>query len=146
MKIKVAINGFGRMGRLAFREAFDRDDLELVHINELHGDAQTAAHLLEFDSVHGRWDRDISVENDTIKIGSKTITVSHVDKPEKFDCAGQGIDLVIECTGMFKTVESLKPYLENGVKKVVVSAPVKDESVLNIVYGVNDGLYENSYD
>ena len=144
MSIKVAINGFGRMGRLAFREAYDRADFEIVHINELHGDAQTAAHLLEFDSVHGRWDREISTEENTIKIGEKTISYSNAEKPENFDWQSKGIDLVIECTGKFKTIKTLQPYFDSGVKKVVVSAPVKDEGVLNIVYGVNDDLYDGS--
>ena len=146
MSIKVAINGFGRMGRLAFREAFDRADFEIVHINELHGDAQTAAHLLEFDSVHGRWDRDISFEPGKILLGNKEVTVSHATEPANFDWTGQGIDLVIECTGQFKTTKALKPYFDNGVKKVVVSAPVKDEGALNIVYGINDDLYDGSQD
>jgi glyceraldehyde 3-phosphate dehydrogenase len=146
MSIKVAINGFGRMGRLAFREAFDRADFEIVHINELHGDAKTAAHLLEYDSVHGRWDRQISVQADSIFLGDKEVSVSHAATPDGFDWVGKGVDLVMECTGEFKTIETLKPYFDNGVKKVVVSAPVKDDSVLNIVYGINDDLYDGSQD
>ena len=146
MAIKVAINGFGRMGRLAFREAFDRADFEIVHINELHGDAQSAAHLLEFDSVHGRWDKNISAEPGKIIVGDKEVTVSHASTPGNFDWTSKGIDLVIECTGQFKTIETLKPYFEKGVRKVVVSAPVKDEGALNIVYGINDDLYDGSQD
>ncbi len=144
--MKVAINGFGRMGRLAFREIFDRGELEIVHINELHGDAITAAHLLEFDSIHGTWDRSISVKGDHIEIKGKSISVSHKATPAEVDWAGMGVDIVIECSGQFKTKQALQPYLEQGVKKVVVSAPVKEEGVLNIVYGVNHDLYDGSQD
>lgn len=146
MAIKVAINGFGRMGRLAFREAFDRADFEIVHINELYGDSHTAAHLLEFDSVHGRWYREISSKPGKIILDNKEVTVSHATTPDSFDWTGKGVELVIECTGQFKTIEALKPYFENGVKKVVVSAPIKDEGALNIVYGINDDLYDGSQD
>ena len=144
MSVKIAINGFGRMGRLAFREAFDRGEFDIVHINELEGDARTAAHLLEFDSVHGRWDRNISYTENSILIGDKEITFSNAATPSELDC--KGIDLVLECTGQFKSVESLQPYLNQGVKKVVVSAPVKEDGALNIVYGVNDELYDGSQD
>ena len=139
MTVKVLINGFGRMGRLALRAAWDRNDFEIVKINELKGGAVTAAHLLEFDSVHGIWDRGISVAGDVITIGEQEIQFSDAKSPADIDCSG--IDIVLECSGVFKTAESLAPYFEKGVKKVIVSAPVK-EGALNIVYGVNDYLYE----
>ena len=140
--IKIAINGFGRMGRLAFREAWDRNDLEIVHINELKGDAVCAAHLLEFDSVHGRWDRDIKSANGEITIGDKKLTVTHEEHPKDVDWSSYGVDIVLECSGAYREVKDLQSYLDNGVKKVIVACPVKDDSVLNIVYGINDNLYE----
>jgi len=142
MSVKIAINGFGRMGRLSFREAFDRGEFDIVHINELKGDARTAAHLLEFDSVHGRWDRNISYTENSIIVGNKVITFTNAPCPAELNC--EGIDLVMECTGKYKSVESLQPYFDQGVKKVVVSAPVKEDGALNIVYGVNDNLYDGS--
>ena len=101
MSVKIAINGFGRMGRLTFREAFDRDEFDIVHINELEGDARTAAHLLEFDSVHGRWDRNISYTENSILLGDKEIAFSNAATPAELNC--EGIDLVLECTGQFNT-------------------------------------------
>ena len=144
MSTNIAINGFGRMGRLAFREAYDRGELNIVHINELHGDAECAAHLLEFDSVHGRWDRNISFTENSIIIDGQEITFSNAASPSECQWAGKNIDIVLECTGVHKSVASLQPYFENGAKKVVVSAPVKEEGALNIVYGINDELYDGS--
>ena len=140
MSIKIAINGFGRMGRLFMRAAWDRPEFEIVQINELHGDAKTAAHLLEFDSVHGRWDRSISSDENSITVEGKKIAVSHASSPETFPLQSD-IDIVVECTGVFKTKNSLQPYFMRGIKKVLVSAPVKCEGVLNVVYGVNDHQY-----
>lgn len=139
MAKKVLINGFGRMGRLFLRAAWGNDSFDIVKINELKGDATAAAHLLEFDSVHGRWDKNIKVENNRIFIEGKELAFSNAPEPAKIDVSN--IDIVVECSGVFKDKESLQPYFDNGVPKVLVSAPVKCEGVLNVVYGVNDDLY-----
>jgi glyceraldehyde 3-phosphate dehydrogenase len=141
MTIKVAINGFGRMGRLAFRAAWDWPEFEIVHINENAGDAATAAHLLNFDSVHGRWEHAADSENNQLIINGKSISYTQNTALEDTPWHDLGVDIVVECTGNFKSKESLAPYLNQSVKKVVVSAPVKD-GTLNIVMGVNDHLYE----
>jgi len=140
-KKRVAINGFGRMGRLALRVGWDFDELEFVHINEIAGDAACSAHLLNFDSVHGRWQHDAVAEGDTIIINEQVMSHSSIDHPSKVDWAAMGIDIVIESSGKFRTKESLQTYFDQGVSKVVVAAPVGDPA-LNIVMGINDDLYE----
>jgi glyceraldehyde 3-phosphate dehydrogenase len=141
MSIKVGINGFGRIGRLALRAAWDSDAFEITHINEIAGDAKSAAHLLRFDSVHGTWDREISANqaNDQIIIDGKAIHYSSNKAIEEGPWAA--VDLVVECTGTFKSQQVLSPYFDHGVSRVVVSAPIKD-GTLNIVMGVNDHLYQ----
>lgn len=141
MTIKVAINGFGRMGRLAFRAAWEWPEFEVVHINEKAGDAATAAHLLNFDSVHGRWKHNAGSDENGLIINGRSISYSQNTRLEETPWHQLGIDIVVECTGKFKSKEALAPYLQQGVKKVVVSAPVKD-GTLNVVMGVNDYLYE----
>ena len=139
---RIAINGFGRMGRLALRAAWDWPELEFVHINELHGDAATGAHLLAFDSVHGRWDRGARGDGDQLTIGDTTIDYSSRATPGDVAWDEHGVEVVLECTGRFRTPETLAPYFERGARKVVVAAPVKDDRALNIVLGVNDDLYD----
>ncbi|MBW6452946.1 MAG: ArsJ-associated glyceraldehyde-3-phosphate dehydrogenase [Methyloprofundus sp.] len=141
MTIKVAINGFGRMGRLALRAAWDWPEFEIVHINDKAGDAATAAHLLNFDSVHGRFHPVAKSENNALIINGKSISYTQNSALEDTPWHELGIDIVVECTGKFKAKEALAPYLNQGVKKVVVSAPIKD-GTLNIVMGVNDHLYD----
>jgi len=141
MAIRAGINGFGRMGKLGLRAGWDFEELDIVHINEIKGDAACQAHLLEFDSVHGRWHRDISAREDAILVDGKEIGFSMGATPEEVDWSARGVDLVIECSGRFKTREALHPYFDQGVKKIVVSAPVP-EPALNIVYGINDHLYD----
>jgi len=141
MAIRVGINGFGRMGKLGLRAGWDFEELEIVHINEVKGDAVCHAHLLEFDSVHGRWRRDIAARDDAIMVEGKEIGFSMGATPEEVDWGARGVDLLIECSGKFKTQEALQPYFDQGVKKVLVSAPVP-EPALNIVYGINDHLYD----
>ena len=138
--VRVGINGFGRMGRLAFRTAFDWPDFEVVHINELHGGPETAAHLLEFDSVHGRWARQIDFDTSCLVVDGRRVGFSSEPSPGGVDWGELGVDLVMESTGKFKTTPELQPYFQRGVQKVVVAAPVKD-GPLNIVMGVNDDLY-----
>ncbi|MBU3068214.1 ArsJ-associated glyceraldehyde-3-phosphate dehydrogenase [Aestuariicella sp. G3-2] len=143
MTIRVAINGFGRMGRLALRAAWGWPGFQVVHINEKAGDVATAAHLLQFDSVHGQWQREIHVVDGGLSIDGAEISYSQNSELQQTDWRGLGVDLVVECTGKFKSQALLEPYFEAGVKKVVVSAPVKD-GTLNVVMGVNDHLYDGS--
>ncbi len=141
MGTRIGINGFGRMGRLALRAAWDWPELEIVHINEIKGGPETAAHLLEFDSVHGRWDRGIHAANGALIIGGKPVGFSDRTKPGEVSWDELGVDIVIEASGKFRTTELLQPYFDRGVKKVIVAAPVK-QGALNVVMGVNDHLYQ----
>lgn len=140
MAARIGINGFGRIGRLVLRAAAHWPELEFTHINELKGGAKTAAHLLEFDSVHGRWHQDIQVIEGAIALGETSISFSEFAKPAEVPWVDKGIEIVLECSGKFRTTEQLAGYFEQGVKKVIVAAPVK-EGALNIVMGVNDHLY-----
>jgi glyceraldehyde 3-phosphate dehydrogenase len=141
MSIRIGINGFGRMGRLALRAAWDWPDYEIVHINEVKGGPETAAHLLEFDSVHGRWRRDIKSEADAIVIDGKRISFSDEKAVGYVPWKKHGVDIVIEASGKFREPGFFQLCFEMGVKKVIVAAPVKQDA-LNIVMGVNDHLYE----
>jgi len=141
MPIRVAINGFGRMGRLGFRAGWNNPAYEIVHVNEIAGNSETMAHLLEFDSVHGHWNKAISHNEDSITIDQKQVTYSNYGTPGEVDWKGMNIDLVIECTGKFKTASSLQAYFDQGVRKVLVSAPVPEPAV-NIVYGINHHEYD----
>jgi glyceraldehyde 3-phosphate dehydrogenase len=152
--MKVGINGMGRMGRLALRAAFGgvhrpgddprRDNrLDIVHVNEIKGGAAATAHLLEFDSMHGRWHTAFEVDGERgIAVGGKYIGFSAAASPGEFDWGEAGCDIVLECTGKFLKPEQLQAYFQRGVKKVIVAAPVKDERALNVVVGVNDHLYD----
>ena len=142
MVTRIGINGFGRVGRLAVRGMARHDELDLVHVNELRGDAATAAHLLEFDTVHGRYDGDVGVDGDTIVIDGKRVSYSGYDEPGKISWGDLGVDVVLEASGVFKTTETLTPHLERGARKVIVAAPVKSPGVPNIVIGCNDGDYD----
>ena len=138
MTIKVGINGFGRMGRLALRAAWGWPELEFVRINDPAGDATTLAHLLNYDSVQGTWDHEATSEEGCMIIEGQRLTVTQektIGAVDWSDC-----DLVLECSGKMKTRALLEEYLAQGVKKVVVSAPVKEDGVLNLVMGVNDHL------
>ena len=139
---RVAINGFGRMGRLALRAGWEREDLQFVHVNELHGDAATAAHLLCFDSVHGRWGREARADGDTLIVDDAAISYSAAASPGEIPWSELGAEIALECTGKFRTIQTLAPYFEQGVRKVIVAAPVKDERALNVVVGVNDDRYD----
>jgi len=141
MSIRIGINGFGRMGRLALRAAWDWPDFEIAHINEVKGGPETAAHLLEFDSVHGRWQRDIQVVDGSLVVDGRAAGFSAEKAPGDVPWGERGVDIVIESSGKFRTPELLQPYYDRGVKKVIVAAPVK-QGALNIVMGVNDGLYD----
>lgn len=137
--MRIGINGFGRMGRLALRAGWARPGLNWHRVNETAMDAEASAHLLAFDSVHGRWDRAASGSDGALVIDDQSLTLSgaqSIADGNWGDC-----DIVLECTGKFRTPDQLQSYFDQGVKKVIVSAPVKDEA-LNIVYGVNDHLYD----
>jgi glyceraldehyde 3-phosphate dehydrogenase len=152
--MRVGINGMGRIGRLALRAAFGaaerpEDDpragnrLEVVHLNELKGGAAATAHLLAFDSVQGRWRAPIAAEGDgAVRIGNRRLGFSAHASPAEIPWGDLGVDLVLECTGRFLTPETLQGHLDRGAKRVIVAAPVKTGDVLNIVVGVNHGLYE----
>ncbi len=141
--MRVGINGFGRMGKLAFRAGWDSDELEFVHINEINGNAACHAHLLEFDSIHGRWgqDKTISSTENQLTIDDHRISFSQHDSPTDVNWQDLGIDLLLECSGQFKTPEQLQTYFDQGIKKILVSAPCPDPA-LNIVYGVNHDHYD----
>lgn len=140
MTIRIGINGFGRMGRLALRAAWTWPDFEFVHINETKGGPEAAAHLLTFDSVHGRWNHLVTSEDKAITIDGKRLTFSEKSAPGDVPWTDLGVDIVLECSGKFRTPETLQPYFDQGVRKVIVAAPVKD-GALNVVVGVNDHEY-----
>jgi glyceraldehyde 3-phosphate dehydrogenase len=142
MGTRVGINGFGRMGRLALRAGWGRPDLDFVHVNELKADAATAAHLLTFDSVHGRWAREASGAGDALAVDGTEIGYTTAPEPGAVAWSEHGVDVVLECTGQLRTVESLQPYFDRGVRTVIVAAPVKDDRALNVVVGVNDDRYD----
>ncbi|MCW9041976.1 MAG: ArsJ-associated glyceraldehyde-3-phosphate dehydrogenase [Pseudopelagicola sp.] len=140
---KIAINGLGRMGKLVIRSFFDLGiDAEIVLLNDGMGDAELHAHLLEFDTVHGRWRADFAHDEDSITIDGQKIRFTATRDLAELPLAELGVDLVVDCTGAFKTNATLQPYFDAGVKKVVVSAPVKETDAANIVYGVNHDLYD----
>ena len=142
MTIKVGINGFGRMGRLALRAAWDWDDVTFIHINDPAGEAMTLAHLLNFDSVHGRWSQEATSSKSDIVVDGNIISTSRNRDIDATDWTG--CDVVIEASGVMKTKALRQAYLNQGVKRVVVTAPGKGEGVLNIVMGVNQHLYDSN--
>ncbi len=141
MSVRVGVNGFGRMGRLALRAAWGCPELEFTHVNELHGDAGTAAHLLTFDSVHGRWSEDVHGEENVLTVNGTALGYSNAADPGDVPWSEMGVEIVLECSGKFRRPELLEAYFHQGVRKVIVAAPVKD-GALNIVVGVNDHLYD----
>lgn len=141
-KIKIGINGFGRIGRLALRASWHWPEFEFVQINDPAADAATYAHLLKFDSVQGIWPNEVSADNENIIINGKPIRVT--TNKAIADTDWSGCDVVIESSGKMKTVAILQAYLDQGVKRVVVSAPVKEAGALNVVMGVNQHLFNPS--
>ncbi len=152
--MRVGINGMGRMGRLALRSAFggvhrpDDDPrrnnrLDIVHVNEIKGGAAATAHLLEFDSIHGRWHSAFTVDGERgMTVGGKYIGFSAGATPGDVAWGDYGCDMVLECTGKFLKPDQLNSYFQRGVKRVIVAAPVKDDRALNVAVGVNDRLYD----
>ena len=145
--MKIGINGFGRIGRLVLRILWERKDIEITHINEISGNSLIASHLLEFDSVHGRWNKDITSNDNEIIIEGKKISFTSTKNYLDVPWNKSSVDLVLECTGKNKSPEELNPYFDHlGIKKVIVACPVKGivggEQALNIVYGINQALYK----
>ncbi|MEO1745580.1 MAG: type I glyceraldehyde-3-phosphate dehydrogenase [Pseudomonadota bacterium] len=140
MKVKVAINGFGRIGRNVVRAIYEsgRDDIDIVAINDL-GPVETNAHLMRYDSVHGRFPRDVTVSGDRIHIGQESFKVLAERDPAKLPWGEMEIDIVMECTGIFTSKEKASAHLEAGAKRVLISAPGANADK-TIVYGVNDDV------
>ncbi|HUN57035.1 MAG TPA: ArsJ-associated glyceraldehyde-3-phosphate dehydrogenase [Candidatus Binataceae bacterium] len=141
MSARVGINGFGRMGRLSLRAAFGNQQIAIVHVNELNGGPQTVAHLLEFDSVHGRWPVPIASTEHSITVDGNPIEYTNFGARDEVPWDRAGVAIVLECSGKFLTLDVLEQYFARGVPKVLVAAPVK-QGALNIVMGVNDKLYD----
>jgi len=142
---RIALNGLGRIGKLALRDLIDTGaGGQIVLVNDPAGDAEQHALLMEFDSVHGRWHTPVDHAADSLILNGQPIRLTHERTIEALPLAELGIDLVIDCTGVFKTAARIAPYHAAGVKKVVVSAPVKDGGALNLVYGVNHQLYDGT--
>lgn len=140
MTIRIGINGFGRMGRLTLRAAWGDPDLRFMRINDPAGDPATLAHLLMFDSIHGRWDREVATDGDALVIDGQRIAITRnkdLAATDWSDC-----DVAIEASGKFRKPDVLQPYLDHGVKRVVVTAPVKSAGALDVVVGVNHGRFD----
>ena len=140
MSIKLGINGFGRIGRLVFRAAMNRSDVEVVAINDLT-DAATMAHLLAYDSVHGKLPVAVTGKDGAIEVGGKTVAVTSIKDPAKLEWKDLGVDIVAECTGLFTDKENTSKHLAAGAKKVIISAPAKNPDI-TIVLGVNGNSYD----
>ncbi len=142
---RIALNGLGRIGKLVLRDLIDTGaGGEIVLLNDAEGDAEQHALLVEFDSVHGRWKTPVGHDDGGLMLNGNRIRLTHERTIAALPLAELGIDLVVDCTGVFKTAAKVQPYFDAGVKKVVVSAPVKDGGALNLVYGVNHHLYDGS--
>lgn len=143
MPVKVGINGFGRIGRLVLRAAADKQDVEIVAINDLT-DAATNAHLLKYDSVHGIMDGEISSRDDAIIVNGKEIKVLSKRDPADLPWGQLGVDIVVESTGLFREREKASAHFKGGAKKVIISAPAKNEDI-TIVLGVNEEKYDPAH-
>jgi len=140
---KIAINGIGRMGKLLLRAFFDYGlPGEIVLLNDTTGDPEQHAQLLEFDSVHGRWKAAFSHDADGVYVNGRRMRLTNSKTIAGLPLAEMGIDVVVDCTGVFRTPEKVQPYYDAGVKKVVASAPIKQAPALNLVYGINHHLYD----
>lgn len=142
MAVKVAINGFGRIGRLAFRQMFGAEGYEVVAINDLT-DAKTLAHLLKYDSAQGRYDKEVSAKEDAIVVEGKEIKIYAQRNPADLPWGDLGVDVVLECTGFFTDKAKAEAHIEAGAKKVVISAPATGD-LKTIVFGVNHDILDGS--
>lgn len=141
--IRIAINGFGRIGRRVFRLALERNDMEIVAINDL-ADAKTLSHLLKYDSIHGVLKKDISSEDHHIIIDNKKIPLSNHRELDAIDWTPYNVDIVVESTGKFKTAEDLQKHIDHGAKKVILSVPPIDDTIKTIVLGVNEKILDGT--
>ncbi len=142
---RIAVNGLGRIGKLVLRDLVDTGiAADIVLLNDPAGDADQHALLLEFDSLHGRWRTPVAAGDGALVLDGRSVRLTHEKTIEALPLAAMGVDLVIDCTGVFKTAAKVAPYFAAGVTKVAVSAPVKDGGALNLVYGVNHHLYDGS--
>jgi glyceraldehyde 3-phosphate dehydrogenase (phosphorylating) len=140
MSIKLGINGFGRIGRMVFRAALTHPELDILAINDLT-DPATIAHLLTYDSVHGKLQATVSAKPDAIEVNGKTIAITSVRDPAQCAWGDHGVDIVAECTGLFRDHDSAAKHLAGGAKKVIISAPAKEPDI-TIVMGVNSNMYD----
>ena len=140
MSVKLGINGFGRIGRLVFRAALKHPDVEVAAVNDLT-DSATMAHLLKYDSVHGMLDRSIVAKDDAIEVDGKAVAITSIKDPAMLRWKEFGVDIVAECTGLFRDRENAAKHLAAGARKVIISAPAKDPDI-TIVLGVNSNRYD----
>ena len=144
MAIKVAINGYGRIGRDLHRQILETDDIEVVAINS-RAEVDSHAYLLRYDSLYGKCDADIQVDGKNLKINGKTVYVYQIKDPAELDWGKHNVDIVIESTGKFTARADVEKHLKAGAKKVLITAPCKDPDIPNIVMGVNEGALELSF-
>ncbi|MBE9487766.1 MAG: type I glyceraldehyde-3-phosphate dehydrogenase [Bacteroidetes bacterium] len=142
-KIRVAINGFGRIGRVLFRVLHNRKEFEIVAVNDL-ADARTLAHLLKYDSIHRIFDAEISSEENSIIIDGKTVKTFNQKDLNKLNWRDLDIDFVVEATGLFKTKKLAGMHIDNGAKKVIISAPPEDDDIKTIVLGINEKILNSA--
>ena len=140
MSVKLGINGFGRIGRLVFRASLKHPDVEVAAVNDLT-DSATMAHLLKYDSVHGMLDRSIVAKDDAIEVDGKAVAITSIKDPAMLRWKEFGVDIVAECTGLFRDRENAAKHLAAGARKVIISAPAKDPDI-TIVLGVNSNRYD----
>ncbi len=140
MTVKIGINGFGRIGRLVLRAAWNHPEVQVVAINDL-ADAATMGHLLKYDSVHGRFDVDVTAQDDRLQIDDKSIAIRSIKEPSKIGWEKLGVDIVAECTGLFRDREGASGHLTAGARKVIISAPASDPDI-TLVMGVNSNQYD----
>ncbi|MEK7432987.1 MAG: type I glyceraldehyde-3-phosphate dehydrogenase [Cyanobacteriota bacterium] len=139
--VKVAINGFGRIGRQVLRQAAKRENIEIVAVNDLT-DPHTLAHLLKYDSIHGKFDGTVEVSENSFVVNGKNIKIFAERDPAKLPWGDLGVDIVVECTGFFTDANKAKAHIDAGAKKVIISAPAKNEDI-TLVLGVNNELYDH---
>jgi glyceraldehyde 3-phosphate dehydrogenase len=137
--INIAINGIGRIGKIATRLLL-QNSYKVIYLNEMNGDTISLIHSLEFDSIHGKWDCNFQADKNFVKINNETIKTSFSNDIDNLDL--EKIDIVIDCTGANKNTSVLQKYFNKGVKKVIVSAPINDNDIVNIAYGVNHNIYK----
>ena len=140
MSVKIGINGFGRIGRLVFRASLANSEVDVIAINDLM-DSQTMAHLLTYDSVHGKLNSTVTAKDEIIEVDGKSITITSIKEPEKIPWQEMGVDVVAECTGLFRDRENASKHLSAGARKVIISAPASDPDI-TIVMGVNSNQYD----